>query len=45
MTDSGSVQIGENTDTILLTYGKIRVRESPYFGILHVVKEQELNAN
>ena len=32
-----SVQIRENTDTILPTYGKIRIREIPYFGIFHAV--------
>ena len=43
--DSGSAQIRENTDTILFTYGKTRVRESPYFDIFHAVREQELDAN
>ena len=38
-----SVQIQENADTILLTYGKILIRESPYFGILDAVAEQELH--
>ena len=42
---SDSVQIRENTDAILPTYGKIRIRESPYFGIFHAVREQELDAN
>ena len=27
----------ENTHTILPKYGKIRIRESPYFGIFHAV--------
>ena len=40
-----SVQIRENTDRILHKYGKIRIRESPYFGIFHTVGEQELYAN
>ena len=39
------VQIQENTDTILPTYGKIRIRQSPYFGVFHTVREQELDAN
>ena len=38
-------QIRVNTDKILLTYGKIRIRESLYFGILGAVREQELDAN
>ena len=40
-----SANIRENTDTILPTYGKIRIRESPYFSILHAVREQELDTN
>ena len=40
-----SVQIRENTDTILPTYEKMRIRESPYFGIFHTVREQELDGN
>ena len=35
----------EKSDMILPTYGKIRIRESPYFGIFHAVREQELDAN
>ena len=38
-------EIQENTDTILPTYGKIRIRESPYFAIFHALREQELDAN
>ena len=38
-----SVQIQENADTILLTYGKILIRENPCFGILDAVAEQELH--
>ena len=32
-----SVHIRENTDTIPLIYGKIRIRESPDFGVFHAV--------
>ena len=32
-----SVQIWENRDTILSICGKIRIRESPYFGLCQVV--------
>ena len=31
----GSVQIQENTDTILPIYGKIWIKESPYLAIFH----------
>ena len=34
---SDFVQIWENADTILFANGKIRIRESPYFGIIHAV--------
>ena len=43
-----SVQLRENTDTILLTYGKIRLekaRISANIGIFHAVGEQELDDN
>ena len=35
----------ENMDTILPRQGKITIRENPYFGILHAVREQKLDAN
>ena len=34
---SDSVQIRKNKDTILSIYGKIRIREGPYFGIFQAV--------
>ena len=34
-----------NTDPILSIYRKLRIRESPYFGIFYAVREQELDAN
>ena len=33
------------SDRILSTYGKIRIRESLYFGIFYAAREQELDAN
>ena len=39
------LQMRESMDTILPTYRKIRIGESPYFGIFHAVREQELDAN
>ena len=38
---SNSVQKRVNTDTILSIYRKFRIRESPYLGIFHTVREQE----
>ena len=43
--DLDSVQILENRDTILPTYGENTIRESKYFGIFHAMREQQLDAN
>ena len=37
-----SVEIQENTDTILPIYGEMRTTESPYFGIFHKVDNYKI---